>query len=220
MTNATAATMNLVASALAAIATVVLAVFAIRQWHVMKENNEAAEKQNELVRDRWKREDLLIKEQENRQLLDFFCERFDSPEMREMRTRFAYSLFAWSPVSRFENSFSPPAFSMRGVGVQNYAYLQNLITFFSKIGELESKGQLDPAGIDLKFGDYIFHLACEIEARSIPAHDSIVKLRVRDRLKTYRATNKIADPLISENDRSFFGIQELTERIRPLRCNW
>ena len=202
MSNATASIVNLVASILAAAATVVLAIFAIRQWRVMKENNEAAERQNELVRERWKREDLLDKEQENRLLLDFFCESFDSPEMREMRTRFAYSLFAWNPVVRYENSFSPPAFSTRGVGVENYAYLQNLIAFFSKIGELESKGQLDLGGIDLKFGDYIFYLACEIEARSIPADDSLIKLR--DRLKTHRATNKIACPLISEKERKFF----------------
>ncbi len=63
MTGATAAIMNLVASALAAVATAVLAVFAERQWRVMKENNEAAEKQNELVRDRWKREDELRAEE-------------------------------------------------------------------------------------------------------------------------------------------------------------
>lgn len=65
MSSATASIVNLVASILAAAATVVLAVFAIRQWCAMKENNEAAERQNELVRDRWKREDELRAE-ENR----------------------------------------------------------------------------------------------------------------------------------------------------------
>lgn len=58
MTNS-AAIVNLVAPVLAAIATTVLAVFATQQWRVMKENNQAAERQNELVRERWKHEDEI-----------------------------------------------------------------------------------------------------------------------------------------------------------------
>ncbi len=63
MTNAAASIVNLVASALAAIATVVLAIFAKRQWRVMKENNETAERQNELMHNRWRREDAIRTEE-------------------------------------------------------------------------------------------------------------------------------------------------------------
>lgn len=56
MTNTAGPTMNLVASILAAIATVVLAVFAILQWKTMNKNNE-------VVRDRWKREDEIHTEE-------------------------------------------------------------------------------------------------------------------------------------------------------------
>jgi hypothetical protein len=74
MSSATASIVNLVASILAAAATIVLAVFSIRQWHVMKENNDAAERQNELVRERWKREDELRAE-ENRPKAEFWLQR-------------------------------------------------------------------------------------------------------------------------------------------------
>jgi phage FluMu protein Com len=57
MTSAAGPTINLVASILAATATAVLAVFAILQWKTMKQNNE-------LVRDRWKREDELRAEED------------------------------------------------------------------------------------------------------------------------------------------------------------
>jgi len=52
MTSTTASIVNLVASILAAFATVVLAYFAKRQWRTMKDDNEA-------VRERWEREDKL-----------------------------------------------------------------------------------------------------------------------------------------------------------------
>jgi hypothetical protein len=63
MTSAAGPTMNLVASILAATATVVLALFAILQWKTMNQNNE-------LVCDRWKREDELRAE-ENRPKAEF-----------------------------------------------------------------------------------------------------------------------------------------------------
>ena len=72
----TGATANLAASILAAIATVVLAVFAILQWKTMNENSE-------LVRDRWKREDE-IRADENRSRAVFWLEQArdnDSPEL-------------------------------------------------------------------------------------------------------------------------------------------
>ena len=65
MTSAAASIVNLAASIAAAFAAIILAVFAVRQWHVMKDNNESAERQNGLVRDRWKRDDELRAE-ENR----------------------------------------------------------------------------------------------------------------------------------------------------------
>lgn len=63
MTSVTASVVNLAASILAGIATIILAVFAGMQWRVMKENNEAAEQQNKLARDRWEREDQLRKKE-------------------------------------------------------------------------------------------------------------------------------------------------------------
>ena len=78
MTNATASIVNLAASIAAAFAAIVLAVFAILQWCTMKENNE-------LERERWKRDDLF-------RSLQWFDSHFNSPAMLVARTAFGRSM--------------------------------------------------------------------------------------------------------------------------------
>lgn len=75
MTEHTIAVVNLIASALAAAATVVLAVVARGQWKIMRDSNAANDRQNQLMRERWKRED-----EEKRPKAIFWLQRV--PQMR------------------------------------------------------------------------------------------------------------------------------------------
>ena len=143
MTSATAAIVNLVASTLAAFATIVLAWFAKRQWRAMKESNEAAERQNELARGRWKHEDRFKR-------LLWLDNRFNSPAMLIARSKLGEEMIKKNPdLSTILRMPKGPAWPA--------------IYFFMQIAQMWKRELLDLDDIAVAFGDYVNILGVTFE---------------------------------------------------------
>jgi hypothetical protein len=198
------------------IATVVMWLDSLSKGKDQKERWDREDEQHKRdrleERERWTREDDLRVVAVKQEILTDLYSEFCAPDMRRARSRFAYSLFAWTMTSRYETSLRPVPFANLGPDLLINGE-QKLTEFFFSLERMLGDNKIEMESFDRKFGDYIFRF---VEATSYRRSEKLSAARnLQQKLRSYRIAAKIPAPDADEESRKNYWYYSIERELLP-----